>query len=182
ELISGLLQTEEEGTILEREKSLRTRVEALLKQRCNRMQELKNLQEQEQDLCDILCTTPFSIDAKAVPSLEELDRYRHHLASLAAEKEQRQEEFVRSRQQIIFLMEELGHAPDTSLEQDVVDEDVEAFCLSTDNLAALQELLQQLEAHRALNEAACAELRSRITQLWEWLQVPMEERESSAVH
>ncbi|NXG43326.1 PRC1 regulator, partial [Psilopogon haemacephalus] len=175
-------ETEEEGSILEREKSLRTRVEVLLKQRWDRKQELKNLQEQEQDLCDILCTTPFSIDAKAVPSLEDLDRYRRHLASLAAEKEQRQEEFVRSRRQITLLMEELDHTPDTSFEKDVVDEDVEAFCLSTDNLAALQELLRQLEARRALNEAACAELRSRITQLWERLQVPMEERESSAVH
>ncbi|XP_064013893.1 protein regulator of cytokinesis 1 isoform X2 [Pogoniulus pusillus] len=174
--------TEEKGTILEREKSLRTRVEVLLKQRWDRKQELKNLQEQEQDLCDILCTTPFSIDAKAVPSLEELDRYRRHLASLAAEKEQRQEEFVRSRRQITLLMEELEHIPDTSFERDVVDEDVEAFCLSTDNLAALQELLRQLEARRVQNEAACTELRSRITQLWERLQVPVEEREASAVH
>ncbi|XP_054025033.1 protein regulator of cytokinesis 1 [Dryobates pubescens] len=176
------LETEEEGTILEREKSLRTRVEVLLKQRRDRKEELKNLQEQEQDLCDLLCTAPFSIDAKAVPSLEQLDRYRRHLASLAAEKERRQEEFVRSRRQIILLMEELDHTPDTSFEQDVVDEDVEAFCLSTDNLAALQELLRQLEARRALNEAACAELRSRIKMLWERLQVPVEERESSAVH
>ncbi|XP_067999704.1 protein regulator of cytokinesis 1-like isoform X2 [Melanerpes formicivorus] len=176
------LETEEEGTILEREKSLRTRVEVLLKQRRDRKEELKNLQEQEQDLCDLLCTAPFAIDAKAVPSLEQLDRYRRHLASLAAEKERRQEEFVRSRRQIILLMEELDHTPDTSFEQDVVDEDVEAFCLSTDNLAALQELLRQLEARRALNEAACAELRSRIKMLWERLQVPVEERESSAVH
>ncbi|XP_008939770.1 PREDICTED: protein regulator of cytokinesis 1, partial [Merops nubicus] len=39
-----------------------------------------------------------------------------------------------------------------------------------------------LEARRALNEAVCAELRSRIAALWERLQVPEEERESSAVH
>ncbi|KAF1514752.1 Protein regulator of cytokinesis 1, partial [Eudyptes chrysocome] len=175
-------EAEEESTILQMEKNLRTRVEVMLKQKRDRKQELKTLQEQDRDLCDILCTTPFCIDSNAVPSLEDLDRYRRHLASLTVEKEQRREEFVSSKRQIILLMEELDHTPDTSFERDVVCEDEEAFCLSTDNIAALQNLLQQLEARRSLNEAVCAELRSRIVALWERLQVPVEERESSAVH
>ncbi|NXS53279.1 PRC1 regulator, partial [Brachypteracias leptosomus] len=201
-------EAEEESTILQMEKNLRTRVEVMLKQKRDRKQELKTLQEQDRDLCDILCTTPFAIDANAVPSLEELDRYRRHLAALAAEKvsggpgapwgcqkrlslspnpapylqEQRREEFVSSKRQIILLMEELDHTPDTSFERDVVCEDEEAFCLSTDNIAALQDLLRQLEAQRSLNEAACSELRARILALWERLQVPAEEREASAVH
>lgn len=41
-------------------------------------------------------------------------------------------------------MEELDHTPDTSFERDVVCEDEEAFCLSTDNIVALQNLLQQV--------------------------------------
>ncbi|CAM9408539.1 unnamed protein product [Bubo scandiacus] len=175
-------EAEEESTILQMEKNLRTRVEVMLKQKRDRKHELKTLQEQDRDLCDILCTTPFCIDSNAVPSLEDLDRYRRHLASLATEKEQRREEFVSSKRQIILLMEELDHTPDTSFERDVVCEDEEAFCLSKDNLAALQDLLQQLEAQRSLNEAVCAELRSRIVALWERLQVPVEEREASAVH
>ncbi|XP_059679582.1 protein regulator of cytokinesis 1 isoform X1 [Gavia stellata] len=175
-------EAEEESTILQMEKNLRTRVEVMLKQKRDRKQELKTLQEQDRDLCDILCTTPFCIDSNAVPSLEDLDRYRRHLASLTAEKEQRREEFVSSKRQIILLMEELDHTPDTSFERDVVCEDEEAFCLSEDNIAALQNLLQQLEARRSLNEAVCTELRSRIVALWERLQVPGEERESSAVH
>ncbi|KAM6125418.1 protein regulator of cytokinesis 1 [Phoenicopterus ruber ruber] len=175
-------EAEKESTILQMEKNLRTRVEVMLKQKRDRKQELKTLQEQDRDLCDILCTTPFCIDSNAVPSLEDLDRYRRHLASLTAEKEQRREEFVSNKRQIILLMEELDHTPDTSFERDVVCEDEEAFCLSMDNIAALQHLLQQLEARRSLNEAVCAELRSRIVALWERLQVPAEERESSAVH
>uniref|UniRef100_A0A663DW55 Protein regulator of cytokinesis 1 n=1 Tax=Aquila chrysaetos chrysaetos TaxID=223781 RepID=A0A663DW55_AQUCH len=175
-------EAEEESTILQMEKNLRTRVEVMLKQKRDRKQELKTLQEQDRDLCDILCTTPFCIDSTAVPSLEDLDRYRRHLASLTAEKEQRREEFVSSKRQIILLMEELDHTPDTSFERDVVCEDEEAFCLSMDNIAALQNLLQQLEARRSLNEAVCTELRSKIVALWERLQIPVEERESSAVH
>ncbi|NWZ30568.1 PRC1 regulator, partial [Asarcornis scutulata] len=175
-------EAEEESTILQMEKDLRTRVQVMLKQKRDRQQELKALQEQDQDLCDILCVSPFGIDSNAVPSLEELDRYRRHLASLSAEKERRREEFVSIKRQVILCMEELDHTPDTSFEREVVCEDEEAFCLSTDNIAALQNLLQQLEARRSLNEAMCVELRSRITALWDRLQVPKEERESFAVH
>ncbi|NXY00482.1 PRC1 regulator, partial [Centropus bengalensis] len=173
---------EEETTILQMEKNLRNRMEVLLKQKMDRMHELKTLIEQDQDLCDLLCTSPFCINSTAVPSLDDLDRFRRHLASLNTEKEQRQEEFVSSKRQIILLMEELDHTPDTSFEREVVCEDEEAFCLSKDNIAALQDLLQQLEARRSRNEAACDELRSRIVALWERLQVPAEERQTSAVH
>ncbi|KFV08552.1 Protein regulator of cytokinesis 1, partial [Pterocles gutturalis] len=182
ELQLDAVEVEEESTILQREKNLRTRVEVMLKQKRERKQELKTLQEQDRDLCDILCTTPFGIDSNTVPSLEDLDRYRCHVASLTAKKEQRREEFVSSKRQIILLMEELDHTPDTSFERDVVCEDEEAFCLSEDNIAALHDLQQQLEAQRSLNEAVCAELRSRIAAFWERLQIPAEERESFAVH
>ncbi|NWI86542.1 PRC1 regulator, partial [Pitta sordida] len=173
-------ESEEESTILQMEKNLRTHVEELQKQKQDRKQELKTLQDQDQDLCDILCTAPFIIDSGAVPSLEDLDRYRRHVASLNTLKEQRWEEFISNKRQIILLMEELDHTPDTSFERDVVHENEEAFCLSKDNIVALQNLLQQLEAQRALNEAVCVELRARIVALWERLQIPEEEREASA--
>nr|CAH65044.1 hypothetical protein RCJMB04_2b20 [Gallus gallus] len=180
ELQAEPFQTEEGSTILQMMKDLHTHVEVLLKQKKDRKRELKALREQDKNLCDILCVSNFSIDDSAVPSLDELDRYRRHVASLSAEKERRQEEFVSIKRQVILCMAELEHSPDTSFERDVVCEDEEAFCLSTDNIANLQSLLQQLEARRALNEAMCAELRSRITELWERLQVPNEEREAFA--
>lgn len=43
-------------------------------------------------------------------------------------------------------------------------------------------LPRQLQARRALNEAVCAELRARITALWDRLQVPAEDRDAFAVH
>ncbi|NXV59793.1 PRC1 regulator, partial [Molothrus ater] len=181
ELQLGPFETEE-STILQMEKNLRTYVEVLQKQKQDRKQELKALQEQDRALCDILCTALFTIDTGSVPSLDDLDRYRRHVASLNTLKEQRREEFVSNKRQIILLMEELDHTPDTSFEQDVVCEDEEAFCLSEDNIMALQNLLQQLEGRRALNEAVCAELRARILALWERLQIPQEQRDSSAVH
>lgn len=59
-------------------------------------------------------------------------------------QEKRREEFVSRKRQIILLMEELDHTPDTSFEREVVCEDEDAFCLSEDNIAALQHLLQQV--------------------------------------
>ncbi|EPQ19438.1 Protein regulator of cytokinesis 1 [Myotis brandtii] len=54
------------------------------------------------------------------------------------------EEFVNIKRQILLCTEELDHTPDTSFERDVVCEDKGVFCLSLENIAALQKLLQQL--------------------------------------
>lgn len=74
--------------MLQLDKDIRTRLEVLMKQKSQRMQELKALREQDQDLCDILCTDSFSLmpDAHAVPSLQQLQDFRQHISSLAAEK------------------------------------------------------------------------------------------------
>lgn len=180
ELQLPLFQEDEESTILQLEKDLRTRVEVMLKQKRERKQELKALQERDQDLCDLLCEAPYAIDSEAVPSLAQLDAFRRHLAARTAEKERRRTEFLATKQQIVHCMEELERSPDTSFEKDVICEDEEAFCLSTENIAALKNLLQQLEAELVRKEATCEELRSRILMLWDRLQVPAEEREAFA--
>lgn len=50
------------------------------------MHALKALTEQDQDLCDILCSQPFSISASSVPSVEDLKNFRQHITCLTAEK------------------------------------------------------------------------------------------------
>lgn len=78
---------EEEGiSMLQQEKNLRTRVEALVKEKGQRMQQLKNLLEQDQDLCDILCSLPYSIDPDSIPSLDQLENFRQHIATQNAER------------------------------------------------------------------------------------------------
>lgn len=72
--------------MLQQEKDIRTCLEVKLKEKGQRMQMLKSLIEEDQDLCDILCLEPFSISASAVPSLEELQSFRQHIAQLTAEK------------------------------------------------------------------------------------------------
>ncbi|XP_054858921.1 protein regulator of cytokinesis 1 isoform X2 [Eublepharis macularius] len=182
ELQLAPFEEDEEATILQLEKELRTQVEVRLKQKQERRQELQALREQELEMCDLLSVAPSGICTKGVPSLEELAHFRRHLAALAAEKERRQAEFVGTKQKIVLCMEELEHIPDTSFERDVVCEDEEAFCLSKENIAALKDLLRQLEVRKAQNEALCEELRCKILILWDRLRVPVEERESFAIH
>ncbi|MEQ2241230.1 hypothetical protein ILYODFUR_023243, partial [Ilyodon furcidens] len=78
---------EEEGiSMLQQEKNIRTEVEALIKEKNQRMQQLKALLEQDQDLCDILCSIPYGIAPDSVPSLEQLENFHQHIGKQNEEK------------------------------------------------------------------------------------------------
>uniref|UniRef100_A0A8C7GJ45 Protein regulator of cytokinesis 1 n=1 Tax=Oncorhynchus kisutch TaxID=8019 RepID=A0A8C7GJ45_ONCKI len=174
---------EDEGrTMLQLEKDIRSRLEVIMKQKSQRVKELKRLSKQDRELCDIMCSVPFCIDMDMVPSLEQLDSYRSYLNDLTKEKDRRHGEFVGIKRRIIVCMEELDQLPDTSFERDVVCEDEEAFCLSGDNITALRLLLGQLEDRKTENELVCNSYRSKIQELWERLQVLQEEREGMSDH
>lgn len=59
-------------------------------------------------------------------------------------QECRHDEFVSIKKEIIVCMDDLERRPETSFEVDVMCEDEEAFCLSSDNIAALKLLLGQV--------------------------------------
>ncbi|KAL2093334.1 hypothetical protein ACEWY4_010646 [Coilia grayii] len=182
ELRLASFQPEEGSTMLQLEKDMRTCLKAMIQEKTQRMKDLKELREQDKDLCDILCSSLYAIDMDSVPSAQDLDGYRGHLDGLRAERNRRHAEFVSIKTQIISCMEDLEQEPDTSFERDVVCEDEDAFCLSTDNIAALQLLLSQLESRRAENEVLCGSYRARIQELWDRLQIPAEEREGLQEH
>ncbi|XP_056605560.1 protein regulator of cytokinesis 1b isoform X3 [Triplophysa dalaica] len=182
ELQFPLFQEDRSDTILKQEKDLRTHVEVMIREKNQRMQALKALTEQDQDLCDILCSQLFSISASAVPSLEDLESFRQHITCLAAEKELRHEEFVKLKKHIILCMDDLDQLPETSFEKDVVCEDEESFCLSKENIDSLKVLLHQLESRKAENERVCGSYRETIQNLWKRLQIPQEERDAISEH
>ncbi|XP_046890476.1 protein regulator of cytokinesis 1-like isoform X2 [Hypomesus transpacificus] len=174
---------EEEGsTMLQLEKDIRTRLEVMTNQKSQRIQQLKAFWKQDQELCDIMCSAPYCISLESVPSLEQLESYRAYLDSLTQEKVRRHDEFIGIKRQIIQCMEDLDQLPDTSFERDVVCEDEEAFCLSNDNISTLKLLLGQLEERKAENELRCSAYRGKIQELWERLQVPLEERDAISEH
>ncbi|XP_070814523.1 protein regulator of cytokinesis 1b isoform X2 [Chaetodon trifascialis] len=174
---------EERGiSMLQLEKNIRTQLEALMKEKTRRVQQLKALLEQDQELCDVLCSMPYGISPDSVPSLEQLENFCQHVNNQNAEKARRYGEFMDLKRQIILYMEELDHIPETSFEKDVVCEDEDAFCLSRDNITSLKLLVCQLEERKAENEAMCENHREKIQQLWDRLQVPQQEREAFNDH
>lgn len=60
-------------------------------------------------------------------------------------KERRHNEFVTLKKKIILCMDDLDQLPETSFEKDVVCEDEESFCLSTENIDSLKVLLHQVQ-------------------------------------
>ncbi|KAG5270174.1 hypothetical protein AALO_G00189610 [Alosa alosa] len=175
-------EEDESQTMLHQEKTIRMRVSAMVEEKSQRMRHLKALTDQDQDLCDLLCSEPFPIAPDRVPSTEQLEKYKQHIAQLSAEREKRHSEFVGLKKQIVFCMEDLDQLPETSFEKDVVCEDEEAFCLSKENINSLKLMLHQLEMRKAENEAVCVAYREKIQQLWERLQTPQEERDAMSVH
>lgn len=81
-----LLQEEKGISMLQQEKNLRIQVQALMKEKANRMQRLKTLLEQDQDLCDNLCSMPYGIAADCVPSVEQLENFQQHIHNQNEEK------------------------------------------------------------------------------------------------
>ncbi|KAL7830999.1 hypothetical protein SRHO_G00305010 [Serrasalmus rhombeus] len=178
ELQLPTFQEDRSNTMLQQEKDIRTCLEVMLKEKSQRMQALKALIEQDQDLCDILCSEPYSISASSVPSLEQLESLRQHIAALTAEKEQRHSKFVELKKKIILCMDDLDQLPETSFEKDIVCEDEEAFCLSKENIDSLKVLLHQLESKKAENERICESYREKIQELWDRLQISQEDRDA----
>ncbi len=80
------MQPGEGLSILQLEKELRTQVDKLAKKKHERMKQLKVLKDQDQHLCDILCTTPYYIPTGSVPSNEQLEELERHIKTLKEEK------------------------------------------------------------------------------------------------
>lgn len=57
-----------------------------MKERGQRMQQLQDLLDQEQDLCHTLDCKPFGLTADAVPSQEQLQSFKHYISHQNAEK------------------------------------------------------------------------------------------------
>ena len=80
--------------MLQQEKDIRTRVEVLVFEKNQRVQQLKALMEQDHDLCDILCSMPYGVDEDSVPSLQQLENFRDHVTNQMAEKVRGTQNFI----------------------------------------------------------------------------------------
>ncbi|XP_036386046.1 protein regulator of cytokinesis 1 [Megalops cyprinoides] len=167
----------EEGlTVLQTEKNLRLRLEALLKEKNDRLKEMRSLQQQDEELCVELCATPYYIPTGSMPSRTQLQQLREHIKTLSDEKKSRLKVFAGLREDIARLMGEMGHEPETSLEKEAVSSDDDVFLLTHENIKALQLLLCQLQVKKESLTSTRDDLRNRATSLWDRLECTDQER------
>ncbi|KAJ8317076.1 hypothetical protein KUTeg_004980 [Tegillarca granosa] len=72
--------------MLQTEKELRAKLDALSKEKHERLRTLKKLKDQDQHLCDVMCLTPYYIPTGTTPTAEQLQALELHVTSLKTEK------------------------------------------------------------------------------------------------
>ncbi|MBN3310032.1 PRC1 regulator, partial [Amia calva] len=163
-------------TVLQLEKDLRTKMEALAKERNDRLKELESLREDDNALCIELCTTPYYIPTGSLPSRSQLQDLREHIKTLTEEKKNRVKVFSGLRQDISQLMSEIGHSPETSVEKEAVCDDADVFLLTNENIKALQMLKFQLEVKKDSLTLTQGELKEKVLNLWNRLEFTEQEK------
>ncbi|CAJ0937655.1 unnamed protein product, partial [Ranitomeya imitator] len=171
-------EMEENMTILQIERDLRVRLEVLTKQKTDRLEELKILQQKDQELCSDLCVTPYYIPSGSIPSLQQLEELKEHIKVQTEEKRKRLEAFSALRTEIRQCLDDIGRQPENSLEQDAICEDEEAFFLTQENIKALTVLKAQLELRKEALLSTLNTVKEKVLSLWDLLQVTQEEREA----
>ncbi|CAI9558964.1 unnamed protein product [Staurois parvus] len=168
---------DESLTILQIERDLRVRLELLMKHKNERLEELKLLQKDDQELCSDLCVTPYYIPSGSIPSHKQLEELKEHIKVQSEEKKKRLEVFSSLRAEIRQCLDEIGRQPENSLERDAICEDEEAFFLTPQNIKALKVLKEQLEIKKEELLSILNTLKEKVGDLWNLLQISQEERE-----
>ncbi|XP_041109763.1 protein regulator of cytokinesis 1-like isoform X2 [Polyodon spathula] len=163
-------------TVLQLEKDLRTKLEDLVKEKTDRLKELKSLQEKEKSLCIDLCATPYYIPTGSIPSHQQLQDLKEHIKCLSLERESRVEVFSGLRQEISRLMNEIGHNPETTLEKDAVCDDADTFLLTSENIKALKLIVCQLEVKKETLISTRDDLVEKVSNLWNRLEFSQEDK------
>ncbi|XP_072261506.1 protein regulator of cytokinesis 1-like isoform X2 [Pyxicephalus adspersus] len=164
-------------TILQIERDLRVRLELLTQKKTERLEELRLLQQKDQELCSDLCVTPYYIPSGSIPSQAQLEELKEHIRAQSEEKKKRLEVFSSLRAEIRQCLDEMGRQPENSLEQDAICEDEEAFFLTPENIKALTVLKAQLELKKEALLSTLNSVKEKVEGLWELLQIGQEERE-----
>ncbi|KAL8202903.1 UNVERIFIED_CONTAM: hypothetical protein K2H54_030411 [Gekko kuhli] len=170
-------QVEEGLSMLQLEREFRLALEAAVKEKRDRLEKLKQLQQEDQALCVELCATPYYIPTGSVPTSLELAELKEHVQNLLQIKEQRLEEFLKLRREIRQYNKEIGHIPDGTLENEILLDDEEYICLTKKNIEDLKSLVNQLQVKKESMTASLETVVKEVQLLWDRFQWPQEHQE-----
>lgn len=166
-------------TVLEQDSVLRTKAAELNLIKAQRKKERRRLLTEEAELRAKLDAAPFVLLWRTpIPSEDELQQLGRHIAALTEEKIKRQAKFSSLRKEIVAMLERLDVRPESEIEQDIVLKDPSAFLLSSSNMKAAEDYLQQLKDLEAERRREHASLVEQLALYWERLDTPKSEREN----
>ncbi|XP_071518354.1 protein regulator of cytokinesis 1-like [Panulirus ornatus] len=177
ELGTTIPDPEDNLTLLELERYLRHNVEKLHVEVKRRREKLKDLQEQEQELCERLIEEPYSISKRKIPSKEDLEDLERRIRTLEQEKVNREKTFRRLKSNLARLMEELEQKPNSSFEHSILSDVEDLFTLSHRNLQQVKHLNEEYEKKVKNNEKESLQLQEQIRCLYDRLGVDPIERD-----
>ncbi|KAK7068332.1 hypothetical protein SK128_009102 [Halocaridina rubra] len=164
-------------TLLELDALLQERIDKLQQTKDERIETLRDLQEKDEGICELLCETPYYIPANLVPTVEDIANVEKHVKAMEKEKEDREKTYATLRAGILGFLEELEQSPnDSFLQKLICSDEEEDVPLGKADLQQLRNVHSDLEFRVKENEARSLELRETIRHLWDLLQVPSDEQ------
>ncbi|XP_065843571.1 protein regulator of cytokinesis 1-like isoform X2 [Oscarella lobularis] len=165
------------------EEALRTRLDALDKEKTARLRTLVRLREQEESLVEALGMEELNgrTDSPVgVPSKDFLQKLRERVENLDEEKTRRLQMYVSIQESVLHLMKELEREPQSDFEESIAGNQPESFLLSNDNIKKADELCQDLKKEFDSLEMTAMSLRNQVELMWNRLNVPQEDRDKFA--
>ncbi|XP_049768124.1 protein regulator of cytokinesis 1-like [Schistocerca cancellata] len=160
----------DELPLLQVERSLQRKVGEYRALKRNRLDRYAALRLRERELCLELGTRPRQEFADLVPTEEQLAHFRAYLEEQAADKDELSAYFARTKAEVVKIMTELGMTPLLDFEKKVFSEDGAGLELTRENASKLRALHEELVLKLDCTKALAAELREKLSGLWETLE------------
>jgi len=141
-----------------------------------RMAEVLKLRKTDEELCQRLAVDPFYVSSTTVPTSHQMEGLKEHIRGLEEEKFTRLEQYVKLKETILSLFNELETEPATDFEREVACEDTDRFVLSTANLTSVGGIVKKLEEEKTRNMRTTMEAVEKLDSLYERLQLDMGEK------
>ncbi|XP_045107044.1 protein regulator of cytokinesis 1-like isoform X3 [Portunus trituberculatus] len=165
-------------TLLDLDAVMQERLEKLQQTKKERQETLRNLQEKDEGLCELLCEEPFYIPSDLTPSLEQLKAVEEHIRAMEELKDEREATYKKLKCGLLSFLEQLEQSPEDSFTREVVCSDDEDISLDQATIQRLRSVHSDLEFQVKENIAKSLDLRERITSLWALLEVSEVDRQA----
>ena len=149
ELGNPVYQYKGPAQCLPKEKIIAQDLRVLKEAKENRMVELFQLKQAEEELCDKLVQQPAYVSSEKIPTSIDLELIRENIRKLEKLKSERWEEFRCLKRNIAQSCDLMGETPDESLTRHVIGGEADSFCaVNPENLADLRNAKAELDERK----------------------------------